>query len=104
MRGCINDIQDARAANRSLGVLIAAGYTDLITPYLAPSYLVNQLTPLEGASPISVEDYAGGHMLYLRPDSRRALKQDVEAMYEKVLKSRLRVRSRPHGMNPSRIG
>jgi hypothetical protein len=26
-------------------------------------------------------------MLYLRPDSRRALKEDVEAMYEKALKS-----------------
>lgn len=85
--GVIDDIQDARAANRSLGVLIAAGYTDLITPYLAPSYLVNQLPPLQGATPITVEDYAGGHMLYLRPDSRRALKQDAEAMYEKVLKS-----------------
>jgi carboxypeptidase C (cathepsin A) len=85
--GVINDIQDARAANRSLGVLIAAGYTDLITPYLAPSYLVNQLPPLQGATPITVEDYAGGHMLYLRPDSRRALKQDAEVMYEKVLKS-----------------
>jgi hypothetical protein len=26
-------------------------------------------------------------MLYLRPDTRRALKIDVEAMYEKALKS-----------------
>jgi len=26
-------------------------------------------------------------MLYLRPDSRRALKADVEAMYEKVLRT-----------------
>ena len=85
--GVIDDIQDARAANRALEVLIATGYTDLITPYLAPTYLVNQLPPLEGASPITIEDYAGGHMLYLRPDSRRALKKDVEAMYEKVLKS-----------------
>ena len=66
---------------------IATGYTDLITPYLAPTYLVRQLPPLEGASPITIEDYAGGHMLYLRPDSRRALKKDVEAMYERALKS-----------------
>ena len=34
--GVIDDIQDARAANRSLEVFIATGYTDLITPYLAP--------------------------------------------------------------------
>jgi hypothetical protein len=26
-------------------------------------------------------------MLYLRPDSRRALKEDAEAMYERALKS-----------------
>jgi carboxypeptidase C (cathepsin A) len=85
--GVLEDIQNARAANRALEVFIATGYTDLITPYLAPAYLVNQLTPLEGASPIIVEDYAGGHMLYLRPDTRRALKTDVEAMYDRALKS-----------------
>jgi carboxypeptidase C (cathepsin A) len=85
--GVLEDIQNARAANRALEVFIATGYTDLITPYLAPAYLVSQLSPLEGASPITVEEYAGGHMLYLRPDTRRALKTDVEAMYERALKS-----------------
>ena len=85
--GVLEDIQDARAANRALEVFIAAGYTDLITPYLGPAFLVNQLTPLRGASPITIEDYAGGHMLYLRPDTRRALRKDVEAMYERALKS-----------------
>jgi carboxypeptidase C (cathepsin A) len=85
--GVLDDIQDARASNRALEVLIATGYTDLITPYLAPAYLVNQLAPLEGAKPIEVETYAGGHMLYLRPETRRALKVDVEAMYERALKA-----------------
>jgi carboxypeptidase C (cathepsin A) len=73
--GVLEDIQ--QAAPPALEVFIAAGYTDLITPYLAPAYLVNQLSPLDGASPITIEDYAGGHMLYLRPDTRRALKKDV---------------------------
>ena len=85
--GVLDDIQDARATNRALEVFIGTGYTDLITPYLSPTYLVSQLTPLEGASPITIEDYAGGHMLYLRPDSRGALKKDVEAVYERALKS-----------------
>ena len=85
--GVLDDIQEARAANKALEILIATGYTDLITPYLVPTYLVSQLSPLEGAAPITVEDYAGGHMLYLRPDSRRAFKQDVEAMYNRALKS-----------------
>ena len=83
--GVLDDIQRARAANRSLEVMIATGYTDLITPYMAPTYLVSQLPPLKGASPITIEDYAGGHMLYLRAPSRRALKKDVEAMYRRAL-------------------
>ena len=68
-------------------MLIATGYTDLITPYLASSYLVDQLPALPRAAPIQVEDYAGGHMLYLRPKSREALKQDVKAMYERAMKA-----------------
>ena len=83
--GVLDDIQQARAANRGLEVLIATGYTDLITPYMTATYLVNQLPPLTGASPITIEDYAGGHMLYLRPDTRRVLKRDVEAMYRRAL-------------------
>ncbi len=83
--GVLDDIQRARAANRGLEVLIATGYTDLITPYLTASYLVDQLPPLFGASPITIEEYAGGHMLYLRPETRRALKRDVEAMYQRAL-------------------
>jgi len=85
--GVLDDIQEARATNRKFEVFIATGYTDLITPYLAPIYLVNQLAPLKGASPITIETYTGGHMLYLRPETRRALKQDVEAMYERALGS-----------------
>lgn len=85
--GVMDDIQQARAANRKLEVLIATGYTDLITPYLVPAYLVKQLPPLAGAAPIIIEDYAGGHMLYLRSGSRRALTQDVEAMYRRALRT-----------------
>ena len=70
--GVIDEVQEARSANPSLEVLIATGYTDLITPYLASSFLVSQLPSLPRAVPIQVETYAGGHMLYLRPDSREA--------------------------------
>lgn len=83
--GALDDIQDARAANPKLEVLIASGYTDLITPYSVPAYLVAQLPPLKGASPIELRNYAGGHMHYLRASSRRDLKQDVETMYARSL-------------------
>jgi carboxypeptidase C (cathepsin A) len=85
--GVVEDLQEARAANPSLPVLIATGYTDLITPYLASSYLVSQLPTLPNAMPIRVETYEGGHMLYLRPRSRAALKEDVRAMYDRAAKA-----------------
>ena len=85
--GVIDEVQEARSANPALEVLIAGGYTDLITPYLASSFLVGQLPSLPRAAPIQVKTYAGGHMLYLRPDSREALKQDAKAMYERVMRA-----------------
>ena len=83
----IDEIQEARSANPSMQVLIATGYTDLITPYLASTFLVGQLPSLPRAAPIQVETYAGGHMLYLRPESRQALKQDVKGMYDRAMKA-----------------
>lgn len=83
--GVMDDIQDARAANRNLEVLIASGYTDLITPYSVPAYLVSQLPPLKGAKPIEIKNYAGGHMLYLRAPSRLHLKEDAQAMYARAV-------------------
>jgi carboxypeptidase C (cathepsin A) len=85
--GVIDEVQEARSANPALEVLIAGGYTDLITPYLTSSFLVGQLPSLPRAAPIQVETYAGGHMLYLRPESREALKQDAKGMYERVMKA-----------------
>ena len=84
----MGDLQEARAYNPALRVLIAGGYTDLATPYFASRYLVSQLPPLAGAAPIAVEDYLGGHMMYLRPDSRRALTQDVKRLCGQAVNSR----------------
>ena len=74
--------------NPALQVLIAHGLTDLITPYFASRYLVDQLPPLAGAAPIELRLYGGGHMMYMRPESRRALKADARALYERALARR----------------
>ncbi|MGB2932884.1 MAG: alpha/beta hydrolase [Methyloceanibacter sp.] len=95
--GVVDEMQEARSANPELRVMIAGGYTDLMTPYLASSYLIGQLPPLPRAAPIQIETYAGGHMLYLRPDSRQALKEDAKAMYDRAAKAA----SWPAGEQPS---
>jgi carboxypeptidase C (cathepsin A) len=66
-------------------VLVTHGYTDLVTPYGVSQDLIDQLAPLDGARPIALKVYRGGHMMYLRPASRRALSEDARAFYVSVL-------------------
>lgn len=80
--GVMNDLQRARSLNPALGVVIVNGYTDLVTPYLASRYLVNQIPSLAGAKPIRLDVIEGGHMMYFRPDGRRALKEAASELYQ----------------------
>jgi carboxypeptidase C (cathepsin A) len=63
-------------------VLIANGRYDLVTPYLGSRWLVDQLEmPQATRDALRVRLYEGGHMMYLRPDSRRALARDAAQTY-----------------------
>ncbi|MER9251194.1 alpha/beta hydrolase [Mesorhizobium sp. M0598] len=79
--GVMDDLQQARVLNPSLGVLIVNGYSDLVTPYMGSRYLLGQIPSLAGAKPIRTEVLEGGHMMYLRPDGRAALKQAASELY-----------------------
>jgi carboxypeptidase C (cathepsin A) len=80
--GVMDDLQRARSLNPALGVVIVNGDTDLVTPYLASRYLVNQLPTLANAKPIRLDVIEGGHMMYFRPDGRRALKDAASELYQ----------------------
>ena len=84
--GALDELQKARTHNPALGVLIVHGYTDLVTPYGVSKYLIDQLAPIDTARPIELKVYRGGHMMYLREVSRRALAQDARQFYGSVLK------------------
>jgi carboxypeptidase C (cathepsin A) len=79
--GSLDELQKARTLRPTLGVLIMHGYTDLVTPYNVSRFLIDQLPPIVGASPIEMRVYRGGHMMYLRPVTRRMLRGDAEAFY-----------------------
>jgi carboxypeptidase C (cathepsin A) len=83
----LDELQSARAHNPALGVLVAHGYTDLVTPHGVSQYLIDQLAPIDGARPIELKLYRGGHMMYLRPESRRLLARDARAFYASLLKT-----------------
>ncbi len=85
--GCLDELQHARTLNPGLKVMIANGYTDLVTPFSVSRYLVDQLKPIEGARPIETRVYRGGHMMYMRPASRAALSSDARALYQNGIRS-----------------
>ena len=83
--GSLDELQAARTMNPALQVLVVHGYSDLVTTYFASRYLIDQLPPLAGVAPIELRVYGGGHMFYTRPESRRALRRDARAVYERAL-------------------
>jgi carboxypeptidase C (cathepsin A) len=79
--GSLGELEKARVRNPDLKIFIAHGYTDLVTPYSMSRYLINQLRPIDGAVPIEIRVYRGGHMMYLRPSSRMNLTGDVRGIF-----------------------
>jgi carboxypeptidase C (cathepsin A) len=45
-------------------------------------FLIDQLKPIEGAQPLALRVYRGGHMMYFRAPSRRQLQEDVRELYQ----------------------
>jgi carboxypeptidase C (cathepsin A) len=63
-------------------VLIVNGHYDLVTPYLASRWLVRQLSvPDPVRAGIRLRIYEGGHMIYMRPESRRLLAREAAELY-----------------------
>jgi carboxypeptidase C (cathepsin A) len=81
-------------------VLVAHGFTDLVTPYFASKLLLAQV-PAFAAGRLSLAVYPGGHMFYTRPDSRAAFRQDVERLYAEAVQARDVGRTEALGKGPA---
>ena len=79
--GVASELAHALALNPRLKVMIAHGMTDLVTPYMTSRYVVDHLPPTLPRERIALTLYPGGHMMYLRPDSRAALHRDARRLY-----------------------
>ncbi|HLZ65222.1 MAG TPA: peptidase S10 [Aliidongia sp.] len=80
-QGGIDDLRQLLALDPSLKLLVAHGYTDLLTAYGIDQYLLDHLPDLGDAGRVQLKTYQGGHMVYLVPDSRKALTRDAKALY-----------------------
>lgn len=75
------------ALDGNMRVLVAHGFTDLVTPYFASKLLIDQM-PAFGGGRLDLAVYPGGHMFYSRPDSRAAFHRDAAALYATALAAR----------------
>jgi carboxypeptidase C (cathepsin A) len=65
----------------SFRLLIANGYSDMVTPYAMSRYVLEHLPPLGAPGRVQLKLYRGGHMLYLVAASRKAFSADAAAFY-----------------------
>lgn len=80
--GTPDDIGIALAQNRDLKVLVVHGYQDLVTNYFLSRYVLEQSTRAADARRrLFFGTYQGGHMFYLRKDSRAEFAADVRGFF-----------------------
>jgi carboxypeptidase C (cathepsin A) len=78
----LSGLQTALLDHPGTKVLIANGRYDLVTPYFASRWLMDQLAiPATVRDAIRIKVYDGGHMMYMLSQSREALAADAAALF-----------------------
>ncbi|EJZ22180.1 carboxypeptidase [Rhizobium sp. Pop5] len=76
-----DDVRQLLASNSAFHLLIAHGYSDLVTPYSVSRYVVDHLPPSLAGGRVRLELYRGGHMFYTKADQQAAFTADAKAFY-----------------------
>ena len=76
-----DDLRTLLAFSPSFRILIAHGYSDMITPYGMSRYVLDHL-PADLAKRAQLKLYRGGHMIYIEAQSRKAFSADAAAFYK----------------------
>jgi carboxypeptidase C (cathepsin A) len=74
-----DDLRVLLALTPSFRLMIAHGYSDMVTPYAVSRYVLDHLPSFGGRATLKL--YRGGHMFYLDPASRQAFSADARAVY-----------------------
>ena len=76
-----DDLRQLLALTPSFRLMIAHGYSDLVTPYAVSRYVLNHIPPSVDGERAELRLYRGGHMFYTDPQSRKAFTADARTMY-----------------------
>jgi carboxypeptidase C (cathepsin A) len=75
------DIRELLSVNPQLRMLIAQGYSDLVTPYMVSRYIVEHIPRSVRQDRLSLKVYQGGHMLYTSREPRAAFTEDARQFF-----------------------
>jgi carboxypeptidase C (cathepsin A) len=78
----IRPLREMLALDPNFRVLVAHGLTDLQVPYFGTQLLIDQIPDYGPPGRLALKVYPGGHMLYMRDDSRKALREDARKVIE----------------------
>jgi len=76
------DLRELLALIPSFRVLVAHGYSDMVTPYAASRYVLDHLPPIGDPWRTQLRIYRGGHMFYIDEASRRGFSVDARSFYQ----------------------
>jgi carboxypeptidase C (cathepsin A) len=76
-----DDLRQLLALTPSFRLMIAHGYSDLVTPYGVSRYVLDHIPQNVAGERAELKLYRGGHMFYVDPLSRKAFTTDARTMY-----------------------
>ena len=76
-----DDLRALLALTPSFRLMVAHGYSDMVTPFEVSRYVLDHLPPSVASERTELRLYRGGHMFYLDPASRKAFTADARTMY-----------------------
>ena len=75
-----DDVRELLSLTPSFRLLVAHGYSDMVTPYAVSRYVLDHLPPIGDPSRTQLSLYRGGHMFYIDPESRKAFTADAKTV------------------------
>jgi carboxypeptidase C (cathepsin A) len=75
------DLRELLALVPSFRLMIAQGYSDMVTPYADSRYVLNHIPASVDGERAELRLYRGGHMFYVDAPSRKAFTADARTMY-----------------------
>jgi carboxypeptidase C (cathepsin A) len=77
-----DDVRELLSLIPSFRLLVAHGYSDMVTPYAVSRYALDHLPPIGDPARAQLRLYRGGHMFYIDAESRKAFTADAKAFYQ----------------------